>query len=92
LLIACVQRHEVPSGDDLVVDNGLFFAAHESTKMTLGIMGGAKTCCCGGVGFVFRFHGPAVVYTRTRNPMKLLRLVGGGGGGGGDSGGGGGGG
>jgi uncharacterized protein (AIM24 family) len=46
----------------------MFFAAHETQKLKLRILGGMKTCCCGGEGLVMEFTGPTVVYTQTRDP------------------------
>jgi len=63
-----IHRHEIPPGKTLWVDNGLFFAAHENVKFNLAVVGGVTTCCCGGEGIVMAFHGPAVVYTQSRDP------------------------
>lgn len=64
-----IVRHEIPAGKTLYVDNGLFFAAHEKTNFRLAVVGGGiNSWCCSGEGIVMQFHGPAVVYTQSRNP------------------------
>lgn len=63
-----IIRHDIPAGKTLWVDNGLFFAAHCKTKISITIMGGLKTCCCGGEGLVMALTGPATVYTQSRDP------------------------
>ena len=63
-----IQRHEIPPGKTLLVDNALFFGAHERTRMRIVVIGGVKTCCCGGEGIAMAFDGPAIVYTQSRDP------------------------
>lgn len=63
-----IIRHDLAEGQTLFVDNGLFFAARDTTKLKIQILGGAKTCCFGGEGFVMQFHGPNTIYTQSRNP------------------------
>ncbi|SPQ98145.1 unnamed protein product (mitochondrion) [Plasmodiophora brassicae] len=63
-----IIRHDIPEGKELMVENGLFFAAHESTRFRIGILGGLGTFCFGGEGFVMRFRGPAAVFTQSRDP------------------------
>jgi len=63
-----IERHEVPAGKTFFVDTSLFFAAHESTMIDLGVPGGCSTFLCGGEGFVMKFNGPAVIYTQSRDP------------------------
>jgi len=70
-----IVRHEVPPGKTLLVDNGLFFGAHEKTALRMQVFGGIKTCCCGGEGIVMAFHGPAVVYTQSRDPELWLAAM-----------------
>jgi len=68
-----LERHEIPAGRSLFVDHGLFFAAHESTRIQIGIVGNVVGFCCGGVGFVMQFYGPCVIYTKSRDTSKLFR-------------------
>eukprot|EP00343_Euplotes_focardii_P007970 CAMPEP_0205822114 /NCGR_PEP_ID=MMETSP0206-20130828/10890_1 /ASSEMBLY_ACC=CAM_ASM_000279 /TAXON_ID=36767 /ORGANISM="Euplotes focardii, Strain TN1" /LENGTH=233 /DNA_ID=CAMNT_0053118109 /DNA_START=67 /DNA_END=768 /DNA_ORIENTATION=- len=63
-----LERHEVPLHKRLYIDNGLFFAAHEKTRIGMTIVGGMKECMCGGEGLVMSISGPAVVYTQSRDP------------------------
>jgi len=68
-----LERHEIPAGKIFYVDTGLFFAAHEGTHIDIGLAGGCCTCICGGEGFVMQFHGPCVLYTKSRNPAIFDR-------------------
>ena len=52
------------------MSTGLFFAAHEDTKLTIGLAGGLKNLCCSGSALVMKFYGPSVVYTQSRDPDK----------------------
>jgi hypothetical protein len=76
-LIFSKQRQEVPEGQSLLVNNSLFFAAHEDTSKSseLSILGGCWTCMWGGEGFVMKFRGPCVVYTQSRDPTIMNKLV-----------------
>jgi len=67
-----LERHEIPPGKMLFVDHGLFFAAHELTRISMGLVGGICGCTCGGEGFVMKFFGPCVVYTKSRDPSRLF--------------------
>jgi len=67
-----LERHEIPAGKVFFVDHGLFFAAHESTQISMGIVGNVVGFCCGGEGFVMRFYGPSVVYTKSRDPARMF--------------------
>jgi hypothetical protein len=68
-----VQRHDIPAGRVFFVDNGLFFAAHEKTKIKIRPVGGVKATCCSGEGLVMAFLGPAVVFTQSRDPSIFVR-------------------
>lgn len=67
-----IKQHIVPPGRSFFVDRGMFFAAEQNTKLNVGLIGGLKTMCCTGEGFVMKFYGPCIVYTQSRNP-KLLQ-------------------
>jgi len=66
-----IVRHDVAPGAILLVEHGLFFAAHESTKLRVRTFGGLKTFCCSGEGFIMRFQGPCTVFTQSRDPSLL---------------------
>jgi len=72
-----IIRQEVPEGQSLLVNNSLFFAAHQETAQSseLAVLGGCWTCCWGGEGFVMKFRGPCVVYTQSRDPTIMNKLV-----------------
>jgi len=63
-----IVRHDIPPNQVFFVDNGLFFAAHEKTKIAITPLGGLKTCCCSGEGLVMKFVGPCVIFTQSRDP------------------------
>jgi len=63
-----IVRHDVARGQVLFVDHGLFFAAHEATRITVGLVGGCRACCCSGEGFVMKFYGPCCIFTQSRDP------------------------
>lgn len=63
-----IVRHEVPAGKTLVVDSGMFFAAHESVSMSIGLASGLCACFFGQEGFMLKFTGPCVVFTQSRDP------------------------
>lgn len=70
-----LKRHEIEAGKTLVINDGLFFAANSGTGISIEILGGFKTCCCGGEGFVMSIAGPAVVFTQNRDPDKFMALL-----------------
>jgi uncharacterized protein (TIGR00266 family) len=70
-----LQRHEVPEGKTLYVNNGLFFAANDKTQIELGLPGSCSSWLWGKEGFVMKLHGPAVVYTQNRDPQVFMRLL-----------------
>jgi len=63
-----IVRHDVGPNQILFVDHGLFFAAHEQTKITVGLIGGCRASCCSGEGLVMKFYGPCCVFTQSRDP------------------------
>ncbi|CEO97126.1 Mitochondrial biogenesis AIM24 [Plasmodiophora brassicae] len=62
-----IIRHDIPAGKTMYIDNGLFFAVHESTKFEIGILN-LKTCLFGQQGFIMKFHGPCALFTQSRDP------------------------
>ncbi len=66
-----IQKHEIPSGKEFVVDTGLFFAAKEDVKFEISKVGGMKSFLLGGEGLVLRFYGPATIYTQSRTLSGL---------------------
>jgi len=71
-----IVRHDVKPGHVLYVDNGLFFAAHEKTRITVGLIGGCRATCCSGEGLVMKFYGPCCVFTQSRDPSIFKPLPG----------------
>jgi len=69
-----LERNEVAAGQQLIVDGGLFFAAHELSELAIGIVGGCTGLCFSGEGFVIKFTGPCVVYTKSRDYERLLAM------------------
>jgi len=63
-----IRRHDIAAGQVFIVDHGLFFAAHEATRLSVAPIGGLKTTCCSGEGIVMRFNGPCTIFTQSRDP------------------------
>jgi len=63
-----IVRHDIPAGQTFFCDNGLFFAAQDTTKLRMGIVGGVKSFLCSGEGFVMQFYGPCTIFTQSRDP------------------------
>jgi len=70
-----VTRHDIPTGQMFLVDNGLFFAANDKQKIAVTFFGGmhgwwsgCKAANCSGEGLVMRFWGPCVIFTQSRDP------------------------
>jgi len=72
-----IERHEIPANEELLVSRGLFFAAREDTQFDVGLIGqecgGCCNLCCANGGIVYKFKGPSVVYTQSKNPIQLYR-------------------
>jgi uncharacterized protein (AIM24 family) len=69
-----ITRHDLAPGQVFLVDNGLFFAAHEQTRLSIARPGGCKALCFSGEGLVMRFVGPAVIFTQNRDPSIFRAL------------------
>jgi len=64
-----IDRHEVKAGVQLLIDNGLFFAAGDKQKLRMGFTdGGYKSMFFSGEGLVMKLRGPCVVFTQNRDP------------------------
>lgn len=70
-----LQRHEIPEGKTILINNGLFFAANDRTTFEVGLPGDCTSWLCGKEGFVMKVHGPAVVYTQNRDPGYMIGLL-----------------
>jgi len=64
-----IDRHDIEAGRQLLIDNGLFFAAGQHQKLRVGFTdGGYKSACFSGEGLVMKVRGPCVVFTQNRDP------------------------
>jgi len=63
-----ITRHDIAAGQVFIVDHGLFFAAHEATRLHVAPIGGIKSTLCSGEGIVMRFNGPCTIFTQSRDP------------------------
>lgn len=63
-----IVRHDIPPGQVFFVDNGLFFAANDQTKLQIGMVGNFKSTLCSGEGLVMKFYGPCTIFTQSRDP------------------------
>jgi uncharacterized protein (AIM24 family) len=70
-----IKRHDLHAGQVLFVDNGMFFAAEQKTKIEIGMVGGVKATCCSGEGLVMKFYGPCTIFTQSRDPSLFDPLA-----------------
>merc|ERR1711964_627782 len=70
-----LKRHDIPTGRKLSVAAGLFFACHSEQSLSCEIVGGLKNYCCGTKAICLGFEGPCTVYTQSRNPNDLRRMM-----------------
>jgi len=66
-----IDRHVIPGGTTLHIDNGLFFAGSENTKLNVAWAGGLKSSMFGGEGLVMSIRGygdGTVIFTQNRDP------------------------
>jgi uncharacterized protein (AIM24 family) len=71
-----IRRHDLTSGQKLLVDNGLFFACNASTQYELTKLGKSWTSTIlGGEGIGMKFVGPCTVYTQSHNLNDLAAKI-----------------
>jgi len=70
-----VERHELASGQEFVVDNGVMMAYNAGIQHKVSKVGGKKSFFLGGEGIVIRYTGPGVVYTQNREIGLLASLI-----------------
>jgi len=68
-----INQHNIPAGHSLIVDNGLFFAASDKTRLSVAWYGSGSNGSCtamffSGEGLGIIFNGPAIIYTQNRDP------------------------
>ncbi|MFW9856552.1 MAG: TIGR00266 family protein [Candidatus Thorarchaeota archaeon] len=72
-----VERHDLESNQEFVVDNGVLMAVpadmHDNARISK--VGGTKSLVLGGEGIVIRYTGPGVVYTQNREIGLLAALL-----------------
>lgn len=72
------QAHHIPPGHSFYIDNGLFLACSDKYRFETVVLGGCKTCCFGGEGFMLKFTAtlePLTVYTQNRDPAVMKALL-----------------
>lgn len=70
-----IEKHEVPAGQEMVLDTGTFFATPASTQFRTSKVGGMKSFFFGGEGLVMRFTGPCTVYTQSRGMHSFIDRI-----------------
>ncbi len=70
-----IIKHDIAPGQEFIVDTGIFFATEETTQYELVKLGKMKSFLFGGEGLVFKFHGPATVYTQSRAQQALVNYI-----------------
>lgn len=71
-----VIKHQLKTGQKIIVDNGLFLAASSKTTYELAKTGKSWTSTIlGGEGIAMKFRGPCVVYTQSHNFNDLVAEI-----------------
>ncbi|KAG2490435.1 hypothetical protein HYH03_011071 [Edaphochlamys debaryana] len=70
-----IQRHVVPTGRSLLVDNESFLACPLDVGYTVDKVGGFKSLIFGGEGLVMRFQGPCILYTQSKGLQGLASAL-----------------
>jgi uncharacterized protein (TIGR00266 family) len=78
VLLSCygaLDRLQLASGEQVVVDSGHMVAFDETVQMTLRRVAGTVQSVKSGEGLVFEFTGPGELWTQTRNPGALVQWL-----------------
>ncbi len=67
-----IDRHELGSGEELVVDNFHLVAFSDSCNYEVQKIGGWKETILSGEGFITRITGPGDVYIQTKNLREFV--------------------
>ena len=70
-----IDKHELKSGETLVVDNFHLAALSTTCKYKVRMFGGLKSTLLGGEGLVTDITGPGEVYIQTKNPMEFVNWL-----------------
>lgn len=70
-----IERHDVPQGEALLVDNENFVACHVDVNYEISKVGGIKSVILGGEGFAMKFSGPCTVYTQSKGLRSFAMLI-----------------
>lgn len=67
-----IDKHELGSGESLVVDNFHLAAFSDTCEYNVRMFGGLKSTILGGEGLVTDVKGPGEVYVQTKNPREFV--------------------
>jgi uncharacterized protein (TIGR00266 family) len=70
-----VDKHELGSGETLVVDNYHLAAFSDTCSYSVHMFGGLKSTILGGEGFVTDVTGPGEVYVQTKNVKEFADWI-----------------
>jgi uncharacterized protein (TIGR00266 family) len=70
-----VDKHELGSGETLVVDNYHLAAFSDTCSYNVRMFGGLKSTILGGEGFVTDVTGPGEVYIQTKNVKEFVDWI-----------------
>jgi len=70
-----IDRHELKSGEALVVDNFHLAALSTTCQYQVRMFGGLKSTILGGEGLVTEVTGPGEVYVQTKNPQEFVNWL-----------------
>jgi len=70
-----IDRHELKSGEALVVDNYHLAALSTTCQYQVRMFGGLKSTILGGEGLITEVTGPGKVYIQTKNPQEFVNWL-----------------
>ncbi len=70
-----IDRHELKSGEALVVDNYHLAALSTTCQYQVRMFGGLKSTILGGEGLITEVTGPGEVYIQTKNPQEFVNWL-----------------
>jgi uncharacterized protein (TIGR00266 family) len=70
-----IDRHDLGSGEKLIVDNFHLAALGTTCQYEVRMFGGLKSTLLGGEGLVTEVTGPGEVYVQTKNPQEFVNWL-----------------
>ncbi len=70
-----IDKHELESGETLIVDNFHLAALSTTCEYKVRMFGGLKSTMLGGEGLITEITGPGEVYIQTKNPQEFANWL-----------------